>query len=187
MPKPRSPAARFSWYFLTHASQLLPAAVSLPVKVRVDVGQRVRAVDGERLDDADDRSDFLDHFVLGDIDDREHVVVGGSAINAAAVVADDQVDIGADGLARAPDTLAGLLEVAGLGLMRLPFLKEIRPVLVAELGPSVPRLPGPERDTMLGLPRLRLDPRGASAAARLALAFDCLLGRASMTVGAFAA
>jgi HPr kinase/phosphorylase len=103
------------------------------------------------------------------------------------LVADDQVDIGADGLARAPDTLAGLLEVAGLGLMRLPFLKEIRPVLVAELGPSVLRLPGPERDTMLGLPRLRLDPRGASAAARLALAFDCLLGRASMTVGAFAA
>src|ERR1700710_250865 len=99
------------------------------------------------------------------------------------LVADDQVDIGADGLARAPDTLAGLLEVAGLGLMRLPFLKEIRPVLVAELGPSVPRLPAPERDTMRGLPRPRLDPRGASAAARLALAFDCLLGRASMTVG----
>jgi HPr kinase/phosphorylase len=103
------------------------------------------------------------------------------------LVADDQVDIGADGLARAPDTLAGLLEVAGLGLMRLPFLKEIRPVLVAELGPSVPRLPGPERDTMLGLPRLRLDPRGASAAARGARAVDCQHGRASMTVGAFAA
>ena len=31
------------------------------------------------------------------------------------LVADDQVDIGADGLARAPDSLAGLLEVAGLG------------------------------------------------------------------------
>jgi HPr kinase/phosphorylase len=103
------------------------------------------------------------------------------------LVADDQVDIGADGLARAPDSLAGLLEVAGLGLMRLPFIKEVRPVLVAELGPSAPRLPRPERDGVLDLPRLRLDPRGASAAARLALAFDCLLGRASMAVGAFAA
>jgi HPr kinase/phosphorylase len=103
------------------------------------------------------------------------------------LVADDQVDIGADGLARAPDSLAGLLEVAGLGLMRLPFIKEVQPVLVAELGPSVPRLPRPERDGVLGVPRLQLDPRGASAAARLALAFDCLLGRASMTVGAFAA
>jgi HPr kinase/phosphorylase len=103
------------------------------------------------------------------------------------LVADDQVDIGADGLARAPDSLAGLLEVAGLGVMRLPFIKEVQPVLVAELGPSVPRLPRPERDGVLGVPRLQLDPRGASAAARLALAFDCLLGRASMTVGAFAA
>jgi HPr kinase/phosphorylase len=103
------------------------------------------------------------------------------------LVADDQVEIGADGLARAPDALAGLLEVAGLGLLRLPFIKEVRPVLVAELGASAPRLPRPERDGVLDLPRLRLDPRGASAAARLSLAFDCLLGRASMTVGAFAA
>src|ERR1700761_1306681 len=103
------------------------------------------------------------------------------------LVADDQVEIGTDGMVRPPNTLAGVLEVRGLGVMRLPFLGAARPVLVAELmaGP-VPRLPEPRRDSLLHLPTIAIDPRPASAAQLLALAFDSVMGRATQSVGAFA-
>jgi HPr kinase/phosphorylase len=102
------------------------------------------------------------------------------------LVADDQVEIGTDGMARPPQALAGLLEVRGLGLMRLPFLDVVRPVLLAELvaGP-VARLPEPRRDRLLGLPTFAIDPRPASAAQVLALAFETVTGRATQSVGAF--
>ena len=44
------------------------------------------------------------------------------------LVADDRVDIEA-GRARAPAALAGLLEVRGLGIFRLPFRTDVRLVL----------------------------------------------------------
>jgi HPr kinase/phosphorylase len=102
------------------------------------------------------------------------------------LVADDQVEIGTDGMARPPEPLAGLLEVRGLGVMRFPFLSAARPVLVAELvaGP-VPRLPEPRRDNLLRLPTIAIDPRPPSAAQLLALAFDSVTGRATQCVGAF--
>ena len=102
------------------------------------------------------------------------------------LVADDQVEIGTDGMARPPDILAGLLEVRGLGLMHLPFVGAARPVLVAELvaGP-VPRLPEPKWDSTLHLPAIAIDPRPASAAQLLALAFDSVTGRATQRAGAF--
>ena len=104
-----------------------------------------------------------------------------------SLVADDQVDIGTDGMARPPDALAGLLEVWGLGLMRFPFVSAVRPVLVAQLvSGSVPRLPLPSRDSVLDLPSIAVDPRPASAAQVLNLAFDSVTGRAVQHVGAFA-
>ena len=102
------------------------------------------------------------------------------------LVADDQVEIGTDGMARPPETLAGLLEVRGLGVMRLPFLGTTRLILVAELAAAdVPRLPEPRRDSLLGLPAIAVDPRPASAAQLLALAFESVMGRATQSVGAF--
>jgi HPr kinase/phosphorylase len=103
-----------------------------------------------------------------------------------SLVADDQVDIGTDGMARPPQALAGLLEVRGLGVMRLPFVSETRPVLVARLiaGPA-PRLPRPALDDVLGLPLIAVDPHPASAAQLLALAFDTVTGRLSQRAGAF--
>ena len=102
------------------------------------------------------------------------------------LVADDQVEIGTDGMARPPEALAGLLEVRGLGVMRLPFLGATRPILVAELmAADVPRLPEPRQDSILRLPAIAIDPRPASAAQLLALAFDTLMGHATQSVGAF--
>ena len=96
------------------------------------------------------------------------------------------MDIGTDGMARPPEALAGLLEVRGLGVMRLPFASSARPVLVAKLvsGPA-PRLPAPSRDAVLGLPAIDIDPFPASAAQLLALAFDSVTGRALQQTGAF--
>ncbi|MGC8468699.1 MAG: HPr kinase/phosphorylase [Acetobacteraceae bacterium] len=102
------------------------------------------------------------------------------------LVADDRVDIEA-GRARAPAALAGLLEVRGLGIFRLPFRTEARLVLAAELGAAAERLPEPRRHHALGLPVIALDPFTPSAPARLALAFAAATGRASAVAGALAA
>lgn len=102
------------------------------------------------------------------------------------LVADDRVDID-NGIAAAPDALAGLLEVRGLGIVRLPYAATARLALVAELGAPADRLPAPARHAGLGLPLIRLDPAAASAAERVVLALDCARGRVSQVAGAFAA
>lgn len=103
-----------------------------------------------------------------------------------SLVADDQVEIGTDGMVRPPGALEGLLEVRGLGLMRLPFLRQARPILVAELAQApAPRLPTPRTEALFGLPAIAVDPRPASAAQLLALAFDLATGRAAQVAGAF--
>jgi len=101
------------------------------------------------------------------------------------LVADDQVEI-ADGVGRAPAPLAGLLEVRGLGIVRLPRVASARLALVVELG-EAERLPSPDRHGDLGLPRVRVDAGAASAPERVALALDCALGRVAQVAGAFAA
>lgn len=102
------------------------------------------------------------------------------------LVADDRVNI-VDGFASAPSSLAGLLEVRGFGIVRLPCAPSARLVLAVRLGPVSERLPAPEWDVALGLPTAHLDPATASAPERLVLALDCVLGRVEPVVGAFAA
>lgn len=102
------------------------------------------------------------------------------------LVADDRVEI-TDGVARPPSALAGLLEVRGLGIVRLPFVSSARLALVAELGLFDPRLPTPSTDARFGLPLLRLDAAAASAPDRIIMALDCALGRVGQVAGAFAA
>jgi HPr kinase/phosphorylase len=103
-----------------------------------------------------------------------------------ALVADDQVDV-EDGLVRPPAALAGLLEVRGLGILRLDASYPARLRLVVELGTVADRLPVPALDGTFGLPLLRLDPFSASAPERVALALDCATGRVTQVAGAFAA
>lgn len=101
------------------------------------------------------------------------------------LVADDRVDILA-GHASAPPALAGLLEVRGLGLMRLPSAGATPLALVVDLEGPVPRLPEPARHAATGLPLIALDARAPSAAQVVELALACALGQAGQTAGAFA-
>jgi HPr kinase/phosphorylase len=101
------------------------------------------------------------------------------------LISDDQVIV-EDRLARAPVALAGLLEVRGLGLFRLPFLATATPRLVVRLGLTTARLPLPELDPDLGLPLVTIDPQHPSAPARVALALDAACLRVTQVAGAFA-
>lgn len=102
------------------------------------------------------------------------------------LVADDQVDI-MNGFARAPEALAGLLEVRGLGIVRLPYLTDVKLNVVVALTDQSERLPRPERHATLNLPLVRLNAASASAPDRVMLALDCALGRIVQHTGAFAA
>ena len=100
------------------------------------------------------------------------------------LVADDRVNI-EDGIASAPAALAGLLEVRGLGILRLPHLPQARLALAVDLGSAAERLPCHARHPALGVPSIALDPFTASAAQRVALALDCAQGRLRQQAGAF--
>ncbi len=100
-----------------------------------------------------------------------------------SLVADDQVEI-ADLCASPPPRLAGLLEVRGLGLFRLPFIDGVPLALAVSLG-RADRLPHPQTDAH-GLPLVMIDPAQPSAAQRVALALDCVTGRLACMAGAFA-
>ncbi len=102
------------------------------------------------------------------------------------LVADDRVIV--EGLsAAAPASLAGLLEIRGLGVMRMPWLSSCRLALVVMLGEASGRLPWPERHATLALPMVRIDATAASAAQRVELALDAALGRLDQLAGAFRA
>lgn len=92
------------------------------------------------------------------------------------LVADDQVLVTrrADALvAWPPEGLAGLLEVRGVGILKLPFCAAVPLRLMVELAESCgPRLPPAAFYVLLGieLPCVRLDPTRPSAAAIIRMA-----------------
>jgi serine kinase of HPr protein (carbohydrate metabolism regulator) len=98
----------------------------------------------------------------------------------ARLVADDRVAIECRGdrlIARPPPAIAGLIEVRGLGIMRIENCPSSALGLVVALGGTAPpRLPERATYQVLGvtLPCLELDPWAPSACAkiRLALAAD---------------
>jgi len=100
------------------------------------------------------------------------------------LVADDRVTIEGR-TARAPEALAGLLEVRGLGIVRRAHVASAELALAVDLGGAPERLPRPARHAALDLPLVAIDPRGASAALRVRLALDCALGLAEQHTGAF--
>ncbi|MEI6560332.1 MAG: HPr kinase/phosphatase C-terminal domain-containing protein [Rhodospirillaceae bacterium] len=95
----------------------------------------------------------------------------------AVLIADDRVEVRVDHgkvMASAPATLAGLLEVRGVGLMRVPFAPAGEVHLVVDLvtPETVERLPEAEWTALAEtrLPRLALAPFEASAPAKIRLA-----------------
>jgi len=101
------------------------------------------------------------------------------------LVADDQVVI-SDNRASPPATLAGLLEVRGIGIVRLPWMTDVPLALAIELGELADRLPMPKTHPDLGIPLIRLDASAVSAVDRVMLALDCALGCVTQVAGAFA-
>jgi serine kinase of HPr protein (carbohydrate metabolism regulator) len=95
----------------------------------------------------------------------------------ARLVADDQVELlraGQEVLARAPPALAGLVEIRGVGIVRVAAVDTAPLVLIADLVPAgqIERLPAPRVERVLGvaLPLIAVAPFEASAAAKLSFA-----------------
>ena len=100
------------------------------------------------------------------------------------LVADDQVLL--EGLqARAPQPLAGLLEVRGLGIIRRSYALSATLHLAVLLAQGE-RIPLPERHEETGLSLVRIPPDAPSAVDRVALALECALGNVTQVAGAFA-
>jgi HPr kinase/phosphorylase len=102
-------------------------------------------------------------------------------IDAGAIlVADDYCEAKAVGgrlVAHPPPAISGKLEVRGFGIVELPHVPSATIGLIVDLVPEaeIERLPDPKADgaeTIDGVrvPRLRLDPTHASAAAKVRLA-----------------
>jgi HPr kinase/phosphorylase len=113
--------------------------------------------------------------------DQPGLGVNGQA-KTATLLSDDQVIVTLEGrlLARPPPAIRGLLEIRGLGILEVPYRPQSVLALVVRLSDAaaIERLPEPEDLTFMilgqNLPLLRLDPRSASAPARVRAALDSL-------------
>lgn len=102
----------------------------------------------------------------------------------ACLVADDQVLLSRSGgnvVARAPASISGLIEVRGIGLLRVEPLAQALLELIADLVPSgdIDRLPEARFETVLGIdiPLIALAPFEASATAKLRFACQMFAAR----------
>jgi HPr kinase/phosphorylase len=100
---------------------------------------------------------------------------------APALIADDQTRIHADHgrlMAEAPETIAGRIEVRGIGIVAVPHRSQSEVVLLVELaaGKDIPRMPPSPLPTRrlcgIDVPILLLCPFEASAPSKLRLALQ---------------
>lgn len=101
----------------------------------------------------------------------------------ARLVADDRSELQCEGdaiFARAPATIAGLIEARGVGILRVDPLAVAQLSLIVDLvsPDAIERLPEPRSETILGrpIPLIALAPFEASAPAKLRFALDALAG-----------
>lgn len=101
---------------------------------------------------------------------------GGGHLRFARLVADDRVSLEAVNgrlVARAPDALAGLLEVRGVGILQLPYEACAIVGLVVDLAAAAERLPPPDQQQTeiagIRLPRLAVAAGAAALPTVLAL------------------
>ena len=96
------------------------------------------------------------------------------------LVSDDQTVVRREGerlLASAPATVAGKLEIRGIGIVDMERTEDIRVALLVELTNEIERLPEESRERAVlgvGLPLVSIDAMTASAPAKVALALDLL-------------
>jgi serine kinase of HPr protein (carbohydrate metabolism regulator) len=96
------------------------------------------------------------------------------------LVSDDQTIVRRDGdglIASAPATIAGKLEIRGVGIVDMESVANVPVCLLVELTSDIQRLPDDSRERpVLGvpLPLVSIDALTASAASKVALALDRL-------------
>jgi len=94
------------------------------------------------------------------------------------LVSDDQTVVKKDGdrlLASAPPTIAGKLEVRGIGIIDIDRVDNVPIAMIVELTSDIQRLPDDSRERpVLGvrLPIITIDAMTASAPSKVALALD---------------
>ncbi|MEP7316972.1 MAG: HPr kinase/phosphatase C-terminal domain-containing protein [Sphingomicrobium sp.] len=94
------------------------------------------------------------------------------------LVSDDQTMVRKEGarlIASAPLTIAGKIEVRGIGIVEIPALGDTPVALVVELTSDIQRMPDDSRKrTILGveIPLFAVDAMTASASAKVALALE---------------
>ena len=94
------------------------------------------------------------------------------------LVSDDQTLLRRDGdrlLATAPPSIAGKLEIRGIGIVDMERLSDVPVALMVELTSDIQRLPDDSRERpILGvsLPLISIDAMTASASSKVALALD---------------
>ena len=95
-----------------------------------------------------------------------------------ALVSDDRTTLRRAGtrlIASAPETIRGKMEVRGLGIVALPSVEDVAIALAVELDTEIARLPDDSRERQflgIAIPLVSIDPRTASAAAKVALALQ---------------
>ena len=96
------------------------------------------------------------------------------------LVSDDQTIVKRQGevlLASAPQTIAGKLEVRGIGIVELDTVSDVPVALIVELTSTIQRLPDDSRERrVLGvsIPLITIDALTASAPSKVALGLDRL-------------
>jgi serine kinase of HPr protein (carbohydrate metabolism regulator) len=94
------------------------------------------------------------------------------------LVSDDQTVVKKDGnrlVASAPATIAGKLEICGMGIIEMDRIDAVPVALIVELTGDIQRLPDDSRERpILGvsLPLITIDAMTASASAKVSLALD---------------
>ncbi len=139
------------------------------------------------LDRYDDTSSLLLHGSAVRLEDKGVLLLGSSGRGksdlalqmidrGALLIADDQVRLLREDdrlVAEAPSALAGLIEVRGLGIMRLPHGRSRLDLVVdLDLDEEETRLPDPmtARWHGLDLPKIRINAKAPAAVAKIKIA-----------------
>ncbi len=99
------------------------------------------------------------------------------------LIGDDQVEV-VDGRVRPCGSIAGLIELRGVGLFRTAYRHSAQLRLIVHMAPPTERLPSVAADPRLGALTISLNPAEPGAAIRVHWALDAACGRRMQHCGA---